>query len=198
MIDKHLSFESSAAKDFNEDKFFSSAGTAFHNFVPNAGNIWSRSLVRVLIGGKLPSTTLESILCHRTGSLFAPGYSLIIPGKILLRYVRQKLLEILKTIFSTRISLLVARGIQPVSLYKLEVFDLAGAPVTALIVSTTMWSSLDRTLIGAPAQIISAYSMIGLMQEKKIFSVAFLFNLFFKNFNIPISLEHLSIKLYIY
>ena len=57
----------------------------------------------------------------------------------------------------------MARGIQPVSLFKLEVFDLAGAPVTALIASTTIRSSLERTLIGAPAQIISAYSMIGLI-----------------------------------
>ena len=77
---------------------------------------------------------------------------MITPGKILLRYVGQKLLEILNTVFSTCISLLVARGIQPVSLYKLEVFDPAGAPVTALIASTTMWSSLERTLIGGPTQ----------------------------------------------
>ena len=161
MIGEHFSFESSVAKDLKEDEFFSSAGRAFHNFVPNAGNIWSRSLVRVLIGEKLPSTALDSILCHRFTVCI--GYSLIIQGKILLRYVGQQLLEILNTIFSTCISLLVARGIQPVSLYKLEVFDLAGAPVTALIASTTMWSSLDRTLIGAPAQILSAYSMIGLM-----------------------------------
>ena len=45
VIDEHFSFESSAAKDLKEDEFFSSAGRVFHNFVPNAGNIWSRSLV---------------------------------------------------------------------------------------------------------------------------------------------------------
>ena len=90
---------SSAAKDLKEDEFFSSAGRAFHNFVPNAWNIWSRSLVQVLISGKLPSTALDSILCHRFNVYI--GYSLIIPGKILLRYVGQKLLEILNTIFST-------------------------------------------------------------------------------------------------
>ena len=48
-----FSFESSTAKDFKEEDFFSSAGRAFHNFVPNAGNIQSMSLVRVLISGKL-------------------------------------------------------------------------------------------------------------------------------------------------
>ena len=77
----------------------------------------TRSLVRVLVGGKLPSTALDSILCRRF--TVCTGYSLIIPGKILLRYVGQKLLEILNTIFSTcTCSLLVAREIQPVSLYK--------------------------------------------------------------------------------
>ena len=120
MIDEHFSFESSAAKDLKEDDLFSSVGRACHNFVPNAGNIWSRSLVLVLISGKLPSTALDSILCHMF--TVCTGYSLIIQGKILLRCVGQKLLEILITIFSTYISLLVARGIQPVSLYKLEVF----------------------------------------------------------------------------
>ena len=94
MIDEHFSFESSAAKDFKEDEFFSSAGRAFHNFLPNAGNIWSRSLARVLIGGKLPSTALDSILCRRF--TVCNGYSLIIPDKILFRYDGQKLLEIFK------------------------------------------------------------------------------------------------------
>ena len=44
-------------------------------------------------------------------------------------------------------------------------FDLARGQVAAVIASTNyiMWLTLDRTLIGAPVQIISAYSMTGLI-----------------------------------
>ena len=61
VLDEHFSVEIFLAKDFQEF-FLSLVGRAFHKFVPSDGNIWTRSLVQVLISGKLPSIAL---LCGR-------------------------------------------------------------------------------------------------------------------------------------
>ena len=46
----------------------------------------------------MPSKALDSILCLRF--TLCTGFSLIIPGKILLRYVGQRFSKILNTIFT--------------------------------------------------------------------------------------------------
>ena len=56
---------------------------------------------------------------------------------------------------------------QPVSLYRLAVLDLARAAVISLIASATMSSNLASRLTGALDKTMSAYSIIGLMLDRK-------------------------------